>query len=128
MKTISKIMMVTMVLVSLLIFTACDKPNTNNNGSVPIVEQPKQGSVVSNILNARVGDFVFDEEGRKYVKITDSDKTNDQGIYRTEVWERIEPLDKKRWYTPALNSFVWTNQPVRFNSLFRMEGEDYPVF
>lgn len=115
-----------MVLTSLLVFTACDKPN--NNGTVPIVEQAKQETVVSNVLVAKVGDFVFDEEGRKYVKITNAGEKNEQGIYRAEVWERIEPLDKKRWYTPALGSFVWTNQPIRFNSLFRIEGEDYPAF
>lgn len=119
-------MTVIMVLASLLVFTACDKPNANNNTSVQ-VEQTK-GTVVSNVLAAKIGDFVFDEEGRKYVKITNVGEKNAEGIYKSEVWERIDPIDKKRWYTPALNSLVWTNQPVRFNSLFRMEGEEYPVF
>ena len=111
----------------MLFLTACDgnKPNTNNNVGI---EQPKHGLLVSNVLTARVGDFVFDEAGRKYVKITDTGITNEEGIYKADVWERVDPLDKKRWYTPTLTSFVWTNQPVRFNSLFRMEGEDYPVF
>lgn len=116
-----------MVLVSLLIFTACDKPNTNNNGSVS-VEQPKRGVVVTSVLVAQVGDFIFDESGRKYVKITNAGNTNAEGVSISEVWERIDPLDKKRWYVPSLGSFVWTNQPIVFNSLFRIEGEDYPAF
>lgn len=115
----------TILTLTLLFLTACDnkKPNVN-----AVSEQSKQGLLVSNIFSAKVGDFIFDEEGRKYVKITNADEINKNGIYTAEIWERVDPLDKKRWYTPTLNSFVWTNQPVRFNSIFRMEGEDYPVF
>jgi hypothetical protein len=122
-----KLVIVLAIFTSMLFLTACDgnKPNTNNNVGI---EQPKHGLLVSNVLTARVGDFVFDEAGRKYVKITDTGITNEEGIYKADVWERVDPLDKNRWYTPTLTSFVWTNQPVRFNSLFRMEGEDYPVF
>jgi hypothetical protein len=118
-------MMVTMVLASVLLFTACDKPNVDNN--TVVIEQTNEGVLVQSILVAKVGDYILDEQGRKYKKITNSNKINED-VFTTEVWERVDPLDKKRWYAPSLGSFVWTNQPVIFNSLFRMEGEDYPTF
>jgi len=125
-ENMKKLTTIITILASMLIFTACNKP-TDNQPPIQI-EQPKRETVASNVLTAKVGDFIFDEDGRKYIKITNAGEKNSQGIYREEIWERVEPLDKKHWYAPSLSSVVWTNQPVRFNSLFRMEGEDYPVF
>ena len=121
-----KLMMVAMILTSMLFFTACNKPNSDTN--TVQTEHVNNGILAKNILVAKVGDYIVDEQSRKYKKITNSDKVNNNGIFTTEVWERIEPLDKKHWYVPSLGSLVWTNQPVIFNSLFRMEGEDYPSF
>lgn len=106
-----------------MFFTACNN-HTANNDTV----QLKTGTVVSNVMLANIGDYVLDDQGRKYKKITNSGETNVSGISKTEVWERVDPFDKTRWYTPTLGSYVWTNQPISFNSLFRMEGEDYPAF
>lgn len=82
--------------------------------------------VVSNILQAKVGDFIYDAEGRKYQKRTDAVKSTDISV--AEVWERVEPLVTNRWYTPSLGSVIFTNEPPSFNSLFRMEGENEPYF
>lgn len=120
--------MVTIVLASVLFFTACDKPKLNIDNNTVHIEQANEGVLVQNILVAKVGDYILDEQGRKYKKVTNSNKTSTDGVFTTEVWERVEPLDKKHWYSPALGSFVWTNQSVIFNSLFRMEGEDFPAF
>ena len=100
--------------------------NNNNNGLPnpnPIVNS---GKVVSNVLQAKVGDYIFDIAGRKYKKRTDAVISDAWG--NADIWERVEPLVTDKWYTPTLGSTIFTNDPPSFNSLFRMEGESEPFF
>lgn len=82
--------------------------------------------VVSNVLQAKIGDFIYDGEGRKYQKRTDVVKLD--GASLADVWERVDPLVTNKWYTPTLGSTIFTNDPPSFNTLFRMEGETEPYF
>lgn len=106
---------------SLCIVIGCKKSNTN------IQKNSQHGIVVSNVLQAKVGDYVIDGFGKKYRKVTD-ERTLGSGISNVEVWERYEPLDTNHWYTPTITSKIYTNDPPGFNSLFRMEGENTPFF
>jgi hypothetical protein len=103
----------------------CNKPSTNPSDLV--APSITTGAVVKNVLQARVGDYIYDGLGKRYKKLT-YEVELPTGISKVEVWEREIPFDTKHWYTPTLTSRIFTNDPPSFNSLFRMEGEDTPFF
>lgn len=116
------------VVVSFLLI-ACSKSPPIPTTTTASPERVKiEGIVVQNVLQARIGDFIFDAENKKYQKRTDEKLEN--GIGRIDVWERVNPLEKTKWYTPSLSSRIFTNEPPSFNSLFRLELEekDDPLF
>jgi len=61
---------------------------------------------------------VTDVRGQKY-RFVSPEMANADGTVTVELWEKIEPLDTKRWYTPSLGSKLDTNNPPIFNSLMR---------
>ena len=61
---------------------------------------------------------VTDSNGYKY-RLVEREKKLSNNTVQTELWERIEPLDTNRWYTPTLSSKINTNSPPLFNSLMR---------
>lgn len=111
------------ILVSCVFLFGCKKSEPIENPEKPPVTS---GVVVSNVLKAKVGDFIYDSAGRKYKKRTDVVKGDDWD--RADVWERVDPLVTNRWYTPSLGSTMFTNDPPSFNTLFRMEDENEPFF
>ena len=91
------------------------------------VEVSTVSFTVSNVLQAKVGDYIYDGLGKKYKKITNEELLL-SGISKSEIWERVEPLENTKWYMPSLTSKIYTNEPPTFNSLYRMEGEEIPYF
>lgn len=61
---------------------------------------------------------VTDVSGKKYRFVSPA-MANANGTVTVELWERIEPLDTNRWYTPTLGSKMDTNSPPMFHSLMR---------
>ncbi len=109
------------IIISLCIVVGCKKSNTDTYEKTP------HGVVVSNVLQAKIGDSVYDGFGKKYRKVTE-ERVLGSGISNVEVWERYEPLDTNHWYTPTLTSKIYTNDAPGFNSLFRIDGESSPFF
>lgn len=96
----------------------------------PVEELPQQpirgsGNLASNVVNAKVGDWIVDLTGKKYIKITD-EVIKPDGVSVADVWERIG--NKKSWYTPTLRSKIDKSDIPMFNSLSRNPGEEYPTF
>lgn len=116
-----------LVLLPLSVLPSCGKKETPKTDVATTSVKIVDGKVVSDIKLAKVGDFIFDGEGRKYKKITD-EKTVSDNITQTDIWERVEPLDKKHWYTPTLGSELFAGSPPLFSSLFRLDDEEYPIF
>ncbi len=116
-----KTTLISILLATMCFLVACSKPTKTSTAVQTNV-------VVSDVLKAKIGDFVFDEQGRKYKKITNEALDVSTGISKIDIWERIEPLDKPRWYTPTLVSKTFLDKPISFNSLYRLPGEDVPVF
>lgn len=110
-----------------LLFSGCKKESeTVPSQNLPVVNQSiPDGKLVSNVVDAKIGDFVIDLTGKKYKKIT-NEKINSDGIKTSDVWERVG--DKRSWYTPTLSSKMDKNSSPMFNSLFRNSGEQYPTF
>ena len=77
-------------------------------GCSPKVSSPPQ---VPNVT-------VVDASGRTYRFVSPEIKNAD-GTATVELWERIDPMDTNRWYTPTLGSKYDTNHPPLFNSLSR---------
>lgn len=61
---------------------------------------------------------VTDVRGQKY-RFVSPEIANADGTKTVELWEKIEPRDTNRWYTPTLGSKMDTNNPPIFNSLMR---------
>lgn len=61
---------------------------------------------------------VVDTIGYKY-RLIQPEKVLSNNILQVELWERIDPLDTNRWYTPTLASKLYTNNPPLFNSISR---------
>lgn len=109
------------IIIACVFLIGCEKSKPIKNP-----DKPTSGIVVSNVLQAKVGDYIYDVAGCKYKKRTDAVKT--EAWEKTAVWERVEPLVTNRWYVPTLSSTMFTNDPPSFTTLFRMEGEDEPFF
>lgn len=62
--------------------------------------------------------IVTDTLGQKY-RLVEREKSLGNNLTQAELWEKIEPLDTNRWYTPSLGSKMDTNNPPIFNSLSR---------
>lgn len=81
----------------------------------------KETSVASTkptVLAVEVGTVKTDYDGKKY-KLVQAAKDLGNGIYQSDLWERIDPLETNHWYTPTLGSVMDTNSPLIFNSLMR---------
>ena len=72
---------------------------------------PQNGMIIESII------VVTDASGYRY-QLVEPEKMVD-GMTMVALWERIEPLDTKKWYTPTLASKFDTNRPPTFNSLMR---------
>ena len=105
---------------------SCDKtPNTTDQKPTSLVSIPSEGQVASNVVDAKIGDFIVDLTGKKYRKVTD-EIVKPNGVTVVDVWERVG--DKQSWYTPTLSSKMDKNSTPMFNSLSRNPGEEYPTF
>ena len=62
--------------------------------------------------------IVTDINGKKYRFVSPA-MVNSNGVKMVELWERIDPLDTNRWYTPDLASEIYTNNPKSFIPLMR---------
>ncbi len=105
-----------------ILFIGCEK-----NPIAPLTET-KVSIKASSVVHAKIGDYVFDDQGRKYKKVTNESFDATTGIGKTDIWERVEPMDVTRWYTPSLGSKTFLDRPATFNSLYRLPGEDTPTF
>lgn len=113
------------LLITPILFIGCDKKQET---SISNTSEIKIGNKASNVVNAKIGDYILDEQGRKYKKITDEAFNVVTGIGTADIWERIDPLDTTRWYTPTLTSKTFHDSPTSFNSLYRLPGENVPTF
>lgn len=114
------------LLVTLTSFVGCNNKNLKEDIRLPNYEM-NSGILVSNVLQANIGDYIYDGLGKRYKKVT-NEEAGINGLSKIDVWERDIPQDKSHWYTPSLGSKIFTNNPPSFNSLFRLEGEVVPFF
>lgn len=90
-------------LVFVLLFIGC------SSGQEPIKSYPAK---------PKIGIIAIDVHGYQYRLVSLEKKISD-GIFLSEIWEKIKPLETNHWYTPTLSSKEDTNAPLMFNSLGR---------
>lgn len=93
--------------------TSCFNKTKDDGATV----QPN--SIAVNVVDAKIGQTIKDSFNYEYKKLTNEYIVNGKGTM--DIWERINPPEKRYWYTPTLTSKVYTNQVPSFNSIFRFE-------
>lgn len=77
----------------------------------------------------KVGEVISDYQGFKYKKITEEKVIDTSiGLGQADIWERVEPTDKNKWYTPSLNNKANVSHDITFVWIYRADDEETPRF
>jgi len=91
------------LLLILLVALGCDRQVSVQPPSVPVVQEVTIKDGFGKVSRYR---FV-------------SPKETNSGSVTVELWEKIEPEDKRYWYTPTMRYELDRTSPPSFNSLMR---------
>lgn len=98
--------------------------NSVNGNNIPTVPSTSDA-----LKTTKIGGFIVDYQGHQYKKLTDEKVINAEiGISQTDVWEKVNPEDKTKWYTPSLDSEKEISKNITFVWLYRMPNEEVPRF